>query len=299
MKITLTGSIGHIGKPLTKELIKKGHSVTVISSNSERAKEIETIGGKPLIGSVLNVDFLISAFKGADAVYCMVPPANYFDQSLDLPKYYSDLGNNYAAAIKKTEIKKVVNLSSIGAHLEKGNGILSGTYQVEKSLNELPQNVDITHIRPTEFYYNLLPQVHSVKANGFMASNIGADVVNAWVSPIDIASAVANELVSKSQGRKVRYVASEEITYNKLVSILGKAIGKPELHWVTITNGQMKSSLVSVGMQPECAEGLIEMYSAVNSGLLYEHYNLHKPKSMGKIKVEDFAKDFDQAYNKL
>lgn len=102
MKITLTGSIGHIGKPLTKELIKEGHSVTVISSNTERAKEIETIGGKPLIGSVLNVDFLISAFKGADAVYCMVPPANYFDHSLDLPKYYSDIGNNYAAAIKKT-----------------------------------------------------------------------------------------------------------------------------------------------------------------------------------------------------
>ena len=44
MKIILTGSLGHISKPLAVELIQQGHSVTVISSNPDKQKEIETLG---------------------------------------------------------------------------------------------------------------------------------------------------------------------------------------------------------------------------------------------------------------
>lgn len=46
MKITITGSLGHIGRPLTNGLVQKGHAVTVISSNPERQKEIEALGAK-------------------------------------------------------------------------------------------------------------------------------------------------------------------------------------------------------------------------------------------------------------
>jgi 5,10-methylene-tetrahydrofolate dehydrogenase/methenyl tetrahydrofolate cyclohydrolase len=38
MEIIVTGSLGHIGKPLIKELIQKGHSVTIISSKVNRKK---------------------------------------------------------------------------------------------------------------------------------------------------------------------------------------------------------------------------------------------------------------------
>jgi len=38
MKIVVTGSLGNISNPLTQELVQKGHSVTVISSNAERQK---------------------------------------------------------------------------------------------------------------------------------------------------------------------------------------------------------------------------------------------------------------------
>lgn len=299
MKVTITGSLGHIGKPLTQELVKKGHSVMVISSNPEKQKEIEAIGAISAIGSLEDVDFTASSFANADVVYCMVPPANYFDHSLDLLGYYQRLGNNYVQAIKQSGVKKVINLSSIGGHLNKGNGILLGAHHIENLLNELPSDVSITHIRPTKFYYNLLAQVHSAKSNGFIASNIGNEVVNSWVSPVDIASAIAEEITTPFKGRKVRYVASEELTYNELVSILGKSIGNPKLKWLAITDEQMKDGLISAGMNPEIAVGLSEMCAAINSGLLYEDYNLHKPKKYGKVKVKDFTKDFASAHNKL
>lgn len=296
MKIIVTGSLGNISKPLIQELVQKGHKVTVISSKIEKSSEIESLGANSAIGSLKDIDFLRIAFKGADIVYTMIPPANYFDQSLDLLGYYEKIGANYAKAIAETRIKKVVNLSTIGGHLDKGNGILLGAHHVENLLNKLDADVKITHIRPTEFYYNLLPQVHSAKSDGFIASAIGGEVVNSWVSPKDIASAIANEIETGITGRNIRYVASEEITYNELAKVLGDAIGK-ELKWVQFTNEEMISRLVTVGMQPKIAEGLTEMYNAIHTGLLYEDYNVNKPAVFGKVKVKDFAQDFAQAYN--
>ncbi|WP_434035491.1 NAD(P)H-binding protein [Formosa sp. 4Alg 33] len=299
MKITLAGSLGHIGRPLTQELVQKGHSVTVISSKAERKKDIEAMGATTAIGSIEDVDFITSAFTGADAVFCMVPPANYFDHNLDLLAYYKNLGNKYAQAVAQSGVKKVVNLSSIGAHMKEGNGILQGTFYVESILNALPSDVAITHIRPTEFYYNLLSQVHSAKENGFIVSNIRGEVVNAWVSPVDIASVIAEEITSKLAGQNVRYVTSDELTYNALAKILGETIGNPDLKWITLADEQLREGLKSAGMQPAIAEGMMEMYTAINSGLLYEHYNQHKPKKMGTVKMKDFAEDFAEAYNQL
>ena len=68
MKITITGSLGHISKPLTIELLQRGHEVVVISSNPEKQKEIEALGATAAIGSLEDVDFLVKNFTGADAV---------------------------------------------------------------------------------------------------------------------------------------------------------------------------------------------------------------------------------------
>ena len=99
MKIIVTGSLGNISKPLTKELVQKGHAVTVISSNPEKQKDIEALGATAAIGILEDVNFLTATFTGAEAVYCMIPPNNYFDHNLDLLAYYRRLANNYAQAV--------------------------------------------------------------------------------------------------------------------------------------------------------------------------------------------------------
>ena len=295
MKVIVTGSIGNISKPLTKELVQKGHHVTVISSNQERQKDIEALGAEAAIGSLEDVDFLVATFSHADALYCMVPPNNYFDLNLDLIAYYRRLGNNYAQAIKQSGIKRVVNLSSIGAHLDQGSGILLGAHNVEQILNELSSDVAITHLRPCSFYYNLYAYAETIKKEGLIAANYGADDTIPWVSPIDIAAAIAEEIVTPLVGRKVRYVASEELTGNEAASILGAAIGKPGLKWIMISNAQMLSDLEAAGMNPKIAAGLVEMYASLHSGVLAEDYYRNKSTVMGKVKVVDFAKEFAAA----
>lgn len=296
MKVIVTGSLGNISKPLTKELVEKGHTVTVISSKPEKQTDIEALGAIAAIGSLEDVDFLLSTFTGADAVYTMVPPNNYFDLNLDLVAYYRRLGNNYARVIGQSGVKRVVNLSSIGAHLDRGSGILIGARDVEQILNELSSDVAITHLRPTSFYYNLFGYIETMKAVGSIAANYGADDKIPWVSPIDIAAVIAEEIATPLICRKVRYVASEELTGTETARILGAAIGKPDLNWIIISNAQMLGGLESAGMNPQIAAGLVEMYASLHSGLLAEDYYRHQPTVMGKVKLTDFATEFAAAF---
>ena len=297
MKLIVTGSLGHISQPLTETLVQKGHAVTVISSSQERQKSIEEIGATAAIGSLEDVDFLTSTFTGADAVYSMVPPNDYFNHDLDLLAYYRRLGQNYKQAIGQSEVKRLVNLSSFGAHLEEGNGILVGTHDVEQILNELPPDVALTHIRPTSFFYNLYGYAEMIKRQGFIAANYGEADIVPWVSPKDIAAAVAEELITPFEGRKVRYVASDERSCNDTARVLGEAIGTPDLQWKIIPGEQMQGGLEAAGMNPEIAAGLTEMYGSLHSGLLAESYYQNKPAVMGKVKLENFAQEFAAAFN--
>ncbi|WP_291146515.1 NAD(P)H-binding protein [Flavobacterium sp. UBA7680] len=296
MKIIITGSLGNISKPLAKELIQKGHSVTVIASSNERTQEIETLGAKAAIGSVEDVDFLAQTFTGADAIYCMIPRANYFDPNLDLDAFTRKIGNAYAQAIKQSGVKRVVFLSSIGAHLKEKSGIIQRYNEIEAVLNQL-SDVSITFMRPTSFYYNLLSYIPAIKNQGFISTNYGADELVPWVSPNDIAEAIAEELTTPLDGKKVRYVASEELNGHETAKILGSAIGKPDLKWQFISDEEVLNGLISVGMQPKIAAGLVEMYAALYSGLLGEDYYKNKPAVLGKTKLAEYAKEFAAIYN--
>lgn len=297
MKIIITGSLGNISKPLAAELVQKGHSVTVIASSTERQKEIETLGAKAAIGSVEDLDFLTQVFTGADAVYCMIPRANYFDPNLDLDAFTRKIGNNYAQAIKQSGVKRVVFLSSIGAHLEQNSGIIQRYNEIEGVLNTLSDTA-ITYIRPTSFFYNLLAYIPAIKYQGFIAANYGADQIIPWVYPNDIAAAIAEEITTPLNGKKVRYVASEEVTGDETARILGSAIGKPDLKWKLITNEETLNGLVTVGMQPKIAAGLVEMYAGLYNGVLGEDYYKNRPAVMGKVKLVDYAEEFAAIYQK-
>jgi len=294
MKIIVTGSLGHIGKPLTEELVQKGHAVTVISSKPEKQAAIEALGASAAIGSVGDVEFLTAAFTGADAVYCMIPPGNFFDPNFDLMAECSKLANNYKQAILQAGVKRVVHLSSIGAHTDKGNGILRFHYLVENILRELPSEVAIKHLRPVGFYYNLFSFIPAIKTQGAIISNYG-DIKEPWVSPIDIAAVAAEEIVKQFEGRTIRYIASDELPCNEVAAILGAAIGKPDLKWIAIPDQELLNGLLAAGMNPDIAKGYVEMNAGRRNGL-YEDYYRNKP-TLGNVKMTDFAKEFAAVFN--
>ena len=294
MKIIVTGSLGHISKPLTQELVQKGHQVTVISSKADRQQEIEALGATAAIGSLEDPDFLTKTFAGADAVYTMVPPFNFFDPNADVMGYCINITNNYVQAIERSGVKRVVHLSSIGAHMDKDSGLILAHHEAENILDQL-SDVAITFMRPTAFYYNLYGFLPTIKNMGVIASNYGGEDRVAWVSPIDIAAAIAEELETPVTGRKIRYVASDELSCKEVAAILGEAIGKPDLQWVVISDEQLQNGMQSAGMSASVVNGLVEMNASMHNGALFEDYYRNRP-TFGKVKMTDFAKEFAAAF---
>ncbi|ASZ13920.1 NAD(P)H-binding protein [Chitinophaga pendula] len=298
MNIVLTGSIGNIGKPLTRELVQRGHTVTVISSNPERQSAIESLGAKAATGSMFDVDFLASTFKGADIVYLMETmeaAGDMFDKGVDFIGTISQIGHNYKTAIEQSGVKKVVHLSSIGAHTNKGTGILVFHYNVESILRQLADDIAIKFIRPVAIYFNMFSFVNSIKNKGAIISNYGGDNKEPWVSPLDIADVITEEMALPFAGRTVRYVASDEISPNEIAKALGDAIGKPDLKWDVISDEELLNNWLNIGFNEQVAKGFVAFQASQRSGIFYEDYYQHRPV-LGKVKLNDFVKEFAKVY---
>ncbi len=293
MKIIVTGSLGHISKPLIEELLKNGHTITVISSNAERQKDIEELGARAAIGSLEDAVFVTETFSGADAVYCMIPPS--FTASNQVA-YYKKIANNYKEAVYRNEIKRVIHLSSWGADLSEGTGMILGSHHAEVILNSL-DGVAATHLRAGSLMYNMYSFTGMIKHAGIIAANYGGDDKIAWVHTNDIATVAAAELIKTGDTQKIIYVASDEKTANESAKIIGEAIGKPGLQWNLITDEEEKQNLLKHGVPEPIAAGITDLYRSIHNGKLGEDYEKHKPE-MGKTKLEDFAKEFAAVYEK-
>lgn len=291
-KYVITGSVGHISKPVIEGLVKAGKEVTVITSSNDKVKEIESLKAKALVGSLFDAAFVKKAFEGAEVVYTMIPP---IWQTSNWKASQQEIIDNYVKSLTgNTTIKYIVNLSSVGAHLGKDTGPIDGISAFEKELNKL-SGVQVKHLRPVFFYYNLLAQLPMLKHAGIMGANYGEQKI-ALVSPNDIAAVVLEELSSLNfSGNSVRYIASDERTGNEVAEVLSNAIGK-KFPWVVFTDEQLLKGLQDGGLSATHSSGYVEMGAAQRSGKLLEDYQKHKP-AFSKTKLEDFAKEFKAAYN--
>jgi uncharacterized protein YbjT (DUF2867 family) len=305
MKIIVTGSLGNISQPLTTTLIAQGHQVTVVSSDAKKQTAIEALGASAAIGSIADVHFLTNTFKGADAVYAMIPLS--FTEP-DLGAYMHRMAQNYAQALKEAKTKRIVLMSGWAADLVKGEN-------VEHVFDDL--DASITIMRPGSFYTNFYQSMDLIKGKGFIGKfltlrysglwalltgktgllmgNYGGDDRIVFVSPKDIADAVAEELLLQPKEKTIRYVGSEEMTCNEAAKIIGDAVGKPWLKWVLLSDKEMLQGLKMAKVPEKLAETLVEMQAAMHSGKTLENFHQNKPK-MGKVKLADFAKEFAAVY---
>ena len=299
MNIVLTGSLGTIGKSLTQDLVRKGHSVTVISSRADRQADIDALGATAAIGRFQDDDFLSTTFNGADIVYLMEAwegIGSIFDRDMDFVAAFDRIGHTYKRAVEQSGVKRVVHLSSIGAHTDRVVGSLLVHHNVEAILRQLPADVSIKFMRPVGFYTNLFRYVDTIKTQGAIIQSYGGDRKEPWVSPLDIATTIAEAMESPFDGRTVQYIASDEVSPNEVAQILGEAIGNPDLKWLVIPGEQLLNGMLSAGMNEWIARGFMGMQASQSTGTLYKDYYRHQP-TLGRVKLTDFAPEFALAYN--
>jgi uncharacterized protein YbjT (DUF2867 family) len=293
MKIVITGSLGNVAKPLAQQLINEGHDITVISSNESKKSEIETLGAKAAIGSITDLDFLVNTFNGADAAFLMTPPNMGFENVVENT---INAGKNYAEAIKKTRVKKVVMLSSIGVESPVENGPIKGLHFIEKFYNEL-ENTSVTFLRAGYFYINFFNDIPMIKNAGIIGGNYPENTQIPLVHPKDIAKAVAEELVKNSEGKNVKYIVSDVRSASDLAKFFGTAIGKTELPWIEFKDEDSLNGMLQAGLPQEIAELYTEMGLGLRKGIVQKDFIEHGSVVNGEIKLEEFANEFADKFN--
>ncbi|NBB28346.1 NmrA family NAD(P)-binding protein [Cellulophaga sp. BC115SP] len=292
MKITVTGSLGNIGKHLVKILVANTNEVTVISSNEDRKSAIEALGAQAAIGSITDTDFLVKTFIGSDAVFVMTPP-NMGGQNII--ENTVNAGKSYAEAIAKSGVQKVVMLSSIGAEYENGTGPIAGLYHIENLYRSLLQNVNVSFMRAGYFYTNFYNDVPLIKGMGIIGSNYPADTKIPLVHPQNIAEAVAEELQKSTTGHQVRYVVSDYVSLAEVAKAFGDVLGK-QLPWVEFTDEQSLQGMQQAGLPAEMANLYTEMGTAIREGKLQKDFEANGAAQIGSIKIQAFAKEFAGAF---
>ena len=78
---------------------------------------------------------------------------------------------------------------------------------------------------------------------------------------------------------------------------IGRGIGQPDLHYVQFPYDQMQQGLEQIGMSPKKAAVYIEMFTAVNTGVLVP-LEPRSPENSTPTSFETFVRDiFAPAYH--
>lgn len=292
-KFVVTGGAGNVSKPLTEILLSEGHEVIVVGRNPDNLTNLVKLGAKTAIGDLADVYFLSETFKGADGVYLMLPPS--WDKP-DLKKLGTDLGEVFSAAIKNANVKNAVFLSSYGAHRLEDAGAISGMGLTEVELNKL-DDVNVLNLRAGYFYTNLLLSLDNLKANGVIGNMYDIPAGDfTVVDPQDIAEVAADALISQNfKGHSFKYVVSDESGTDEIASLIGHEIGIPDLKWTKFPAADFRNVLLSFGFVAGAADDYVEMFTTLDTGLLFEDYVAGKHTASG-TSIEVFAKRFAELY---
>ncbi len=206
-------------------------------------------------------------------------------------------GDRYAEAIRRAQVRYVVNLSSIGAHLPHGPGPTGANYYVEQVLNQLP-GARVLHLRPGMFYSNFFGAMDMMRAQNIMGHNFDASISMLLSHPHDIADIAAEAFQDLSFTHKsVCYIVGDEQNGGAIASQLGNAIGNPDLAWIQFPDEAMLQGMLQNGLSEQMATVyVLEIGEALRNDVLFDDYrkNIHPVK--GRIRLTDFAQEFAHVY---
>ncbi len=263
--ITIMGATGHTGKAIAEKLLAAGVKVRVLGRAQDKLKALVEQGAEAAVGDAADAAWLTRAFRGADAVYTLIPPNM---AAPDFRAYQDQLGAATAQAVKDSGVGHVVFLSSIGADKHEGTGPIAGLHAQEKRLRESGANV--LALRPTYFMENHFATLGLIKHQGINGGALAPDLAFPQVATRDIADRAAEALRKRDWSKfTVREILGpRDLSMREATSIIGGRIGKPDLAYVQFPYDDFAKSLVGMGISASLAGQYAEMAKAFNEGVI-------------------------------
>ena len=260
------GASGHTGRVVANNLLARGQKVRVVGRNAAHLQPLAAKGAETFVADVTDSGTLTQAFHQADSAYVMIPPN---PASTDPLGYSNRVSDAIAAAVQNAGTKNVVALSSIGADKPSGTGPVVGLYNLEQKLNQI-SGANVLHLRAGYFMENTLPQVNAIRQMGAVSTPLRPDLKLSMIATRDIGTTAADNLLHPAvRGKQTReLLGHRDVTYTEVASMIGQAIGKPDLKYIQAPDDQFRGVLVQMGMSEQFARLLLEMIGALNSGYM-------------------------------
>ena len=138
----ITGSTGHIGRPLVEQLHKEGHDVRAFVRDASRA-ELLPDGIDIAVGNLDDAGSVAAALRGVDSVFLL----------------HVGLGTTQTQimidATRSAGVNRIVLLSSVGARLIPVAGLIPQSLTDRETLLRA-SGLDVTYLRPTSLMSNAL-----------------------------------------------------------------------------------------------------------------------------------------------
>jgi len=267
------GASGNTGHVVAKNLLARGQKVRVVGRNAAHLQPLAAEGAEIFIGDVLDPTALTKAFHQADAAYVMIPPN---PTSNDVRAYQDRVSDAIVAAVRNAGVRNVVSLSSFGADKPSGTGPVAGLHDLEQKLNQI-DGTNVLHLRAGYFMENTLPQVGAIRMLGSMVGPVSPNLKLPMIATRDIGAAAADALLRLAfQGKQTQELQGQrDLDYTEAATVIGKAIGKPDLGYIQAPDNQVRAAMVQMGMSENFASLILEMAAALNTG----HMRALEPRS--------------------
>lgn len=292
--IAVMGATGRTGSRITELCLKAGEKVRALGRSKSKLSELERAGAEVLEGDASDAAFLTRAFRGADAVYTLLP------YDVQKPNYLAEqdrTGEAVANAVRESGVRHVVFLSSVGADQPSGTGPVASLHAQEERLRRI-ESTNVLILRPGSFFENFYDSLGIIKQEGINCDSVMPDLALPMIATRDIADAAVVALGARDfRGVVVReLLGPRDLTYAEATSILGGRIGKPHLKYVQLPYADMTKALVQAGFAEDLAGLYAELGRAINEGRVKSQGG-RKSETTTSTRFEDFAHELADAYH--
>jgi uncharacterized protein YbjT (DUF2867 family) len=258
----ILGATGNTGSIIADTLLLRSKKVRVVGRDLERLQRFVHKGAEAFTADMSDAATLTKAFRGARAAYLMLPPiTSREDQERE--------GDAIAKAVKESGLRHAVNLSSYGAHVPEGTGPVTGLHSSEQKLNAIGV-LNVLHLRAAYFMENNLAAIGMIQGMGIFGHAMLPDLKLPMITTRDVGDYAARRLLDLDfSGKQTRELLGErDLSMTEVTAVIGRGIGNPELRYEQFSYDQVQQALTQSGFSPKKAAVYIEMFRAINAGVL-------------------------------
>lgn len=261
MVIAITTPTGNVGRQVTERLLANGADLILLVRDADKLNDSVRQQVKVFSGSIDDPAFVIEATRGAEALF-WVSPVNF--SSPNVSAWYENLASSAAMAVQTNNIARVVNLSSVGAHLDTGLGPISGLHTVEKQLDKVAPN--IVHLRPDYFMENYFHQLELLQTQASVFLPLAGKQRFRQIATCDIAQVTTTWLLDSSwQGRSIVGLQGPvNISCEEAATTLSEILGKTITH-KQISYEQFQDALIAQGASSDVAVQYSQMWQGLSN----------------------------------